>query len=80
MSAPWPRLDLTVSFGNILIVLSILLSAVGLYTTTMVRMSALELRLVQVEGVKGQLSQIILDLSVVQKDVAVIKDRMEFKR
>jgi hypothetical protein len=68
---------MTITVGNILTAAAFALSGIGIYTGTMIRLNEHELRIQQVEEQKGLLRQIQLDLTLVQRDLAVVRDRIE---
>jgi uncharacterized membrane protein len=73
----WPNIDMTVTVGNILTAAAFALSGIGIYTGTMIRLNEHELRIQLVEEQKRDLKQLALDVSLLQRDVAVIRDRIE---
>lgn len=73
----WPHLDLTINVGHVLTAAAFALSGIGIYTGTMIRLNEHELRIQHVEQQATAIRQIQLDVSLVQRDIAVIRDRLE---
>lgn len=73
----WPKLDTTVNLGHVLTIVTILLTAVGAYNGMILRLSAAELKIQTLEAQQTQLYLVVKDIAVLQRDVAVIKDRIE---
>jgi len=76
-----PKFDWTVNLGHLLILLGLVISGVSVYTATMVRMSTYEHRSSVVEQAQrhqeNQSNSILNHLYTLQRDVAVMKDRMD---
>lgn len=73
----WPKLDTTVNLGHVLTIVTILLAAVGAYNGMIVRLSAAELKVQALEAQQVQLFLVVKDIAVLQRDVAVIRDRLD---
>lgn len=73
----WPKLDTTVNLGHVLTIVTILLTAVGAYNGMIVRLSAAELKVQALEAQQAQLYLVVKDIAVLQRDVAVIRDRLD---
>ena len=75
------KFDWTVNFGHLLIMGGLIASGVSIYITIAVKMSNYDLRMTSVEksmmSNDTQNAQIIQQLSTLQRDVAVVKDRLE---
>lgn len=75
------KFDWTVNLGHVLILVGLLVSGVGVYSSMMVRMSSYEYKMVNMERAQSQQEAqnvtILNSLFAVQRDVAVMKDRME---
>lgn len=73
----WPRFDSTISFGHILTVVSLLIMGFGAWNVMSVRVAAHDIRLDQVEKNQLLLVETVKDIGALQRDVAVIRDRLE---
>lgn len=73
----WPRFDSTVTLGHVLTILSILVGGMTAYTGVVARVVAGEIRITQLESQQKDLIQAMKDLAAVQRDVAVIRDRLD---
>jgi hypothetical protein len=79
-----PKMDWTISLGNVMSMITIIGSITGLYISLVGDINMLKLRDTSATATTLQLSvqlaQVQRDVASTQRDVAVIKDRMEYKR
>lgn len=76
VSSRW-RYDGTITLGHLLIMLGIVISGIGLYTTTVVKMSSQEARITALEKLaegQSQYNKSALDILQELKQVAAITD------
>ena len=75
-----PKIDWTISLGNLLSMITIMGSIMGLYISLVTDVSEMKIRTETLKQLQAQIINVGADVAQTQRDVAVIKDRMEYKR